>query len=83
MLRQCATTAITAVNTAPIRFAMAAMLGRLVAQLKMPRLDAYFESATQEIRRGSLLALKSVYLQLGAFRGENSSFSAMHRAGRL
>ena len=41
MLRQCATTAITAVNTAPIRFAMAAMLGRLVAQLKMPRLDAY------------------------------------------
>ena len=41
MLRQCATTAITAVRAASIMFAMAAMLGRLVAQLKMPRLDAY------------------------------------------
>jgi len=41
MLRQCATTAITAVHAASIMFAMAAMLGRLVAQLKMPRLDAY------------------------------------------
>ena len=41
MLRQCATTAITAVHAASIRFAMPAMLGRLVAQLKMPRLDAY------------------------------------------
>ena len=41
MLRQCATTAITAVRLASIMFAMAAMLGRLVAQLKMPRLDAY------------------------------------------
>ena len=41
MLRQCATTAITAVYAASIRFAMAAMLGRLVAQIKMPRLDAY------------------------------------------
>ena len=40
-LRQCATTAITAVHAASIMFAMAAMLGRLVAQLKMPRLDAY------------------------------------------
>ena len=44
MLRQCATTAITAVHAASIMFAMAAMLGRLVAQLKMPRLDAYFFS---------------------------------------
>ena len=41
MLRQCATTDITAVRAASIRFAMAAMLGRLVAQIKMPRLDAY------------------------------------------
>ena len=41
MLRQCATTAITAVHAASIRFAMPAILGRLVAQLKMPRLDAY------------------------------------------
>ena len=41
MLRQCATTAITAVHAASTMFAMAAMLGRLVAQFKMPRLDAY------------------------------------------
>ena len=41
MLRQCATTAITAVYAASIMFTMAAMLGRLVAQLKVPRLDAY------------------------------------------
>ena len=41
MLRQCATTVITAARAASIKFAMAAMLGRLVAQLKMPRLDAY------------------------------------------
>jgi hypothetical protein len=45
MLRQCATTAITAVHAASIRFAMPAMLGRLVAQLKMPRLDAYAKPA--------------------------------------
>jgi len=45
MLRQCATTAITAVHAASIMFAMAAMLGRLAAQLKMPRLDAYRHSA--------------------------------------
>jgi hypothetical protein len=44
MLRQCATTAITAVHAAPTMFAMAAMLGRLVDQLKMPRLDAYVDS---------------------------------------
>ena len=36
-----ATTAITAVHTASTMFAMGAMLGRLAAQLKMPRLDAY------------------------------------------
>jgi hypothetical protein len=41
MPRQCATTTITAVRAASTMFAMAAMLGRLVAQLKMPRLDAY------------------------------------------
>jgi hypothetical protein len=41
MLRQCATTAITAVHATSTMFAMAAMLGRLAAQLKMPRLDAY------------------------------------------
>ena len=41
MFRQCATTAITAVCAASIRFTMAAMLGRLVAQLKMPRLDVH------------------------------------------
>jgi hypothetical protein len=44
MLRQCATTAITAVHAASTMFAMAAMLGRLAAQLKMPRLDAYEQS---------------------------------------
>jgi len=45
MLSQCATTAITAMRAASIMFAMAAMLGRLVAQLKMPRLDAYTAQA--------------------------------------
>ena len=45
MFRQCATTAITAVCAASIRFTMAAMLDRLVAQLKMPRLDAYGDVA--------------------------------------
>ena len=44
-LRQCATTAITAVYAASIMFTMAAMLGRLVAQLKVPRLDAYTPAA--------------------------------------
>ena len=29
---------------------MAAMLGRLVAQLKMPRLDAYFEQTVLDVR---------------------------------
>ena len=47
-LRQCATTAITAVHAASIMFAMAAMLGRLVAQLKMPRLDAYPKVVTSD-----------------------------------
>ncbi len=37
----CSTTAITAVHAAPTMFAMAAMLGRLVAQLRIPPLDAY------------------------------------------
>jgi transposase len=41
MLKQCATTAITAVRAASTMLAMGAMLGRLVVQLKMPRLDAY------------------------------------------
>ena len=41
MLRQCAKTATTILHAASINFAMPAMLGRLVAQLKMPRLDAY------------------------------------------
>ena len=45
MLRQYATTAITALCAASIRLTMAAMLGRLVAQLKMPRLDAYLPTA--------------------------------------
>ena len=44
MLRQCATTAITAVRAASIMFAM---LGRLLAQLKMPRLDAYLAPARE------------------------------------
>ena len=43
MLRQCAKTATTILHAASINFAMPAMLGRLVAQLKMPRLDAYVE----------------------------------------
>lgn len=41
MLKQCATTAITAVRAASTMLAMDAMLGRLAVQLKMPRLDAY------------------------------------------
>ena len=41
MLKQCPTTVITAVHAASTIFAMAAMLGRLVAQFKVPRLDAY------------------------------------------
>ena len=40
-LRQCAANAIAAVQTASTIFAMAAMLGRKPAQLKMPRPDAY------------------------------------------
>ncbi len=40
-LRQRATTAITAMHAAFTMFAMGAMLGRLGAQLKMPRPDAY------------------------------------------
>jgi len=55
MLRQCATTAITAVHAASIMFAMAAMLGRLVAQLKMPRLDAY-SCAAKFPRQGASVA---------------------------
>lgn len=43
--RQCATTAITAMHAASTMFAMGAMLGRPVAQLKMPRLDAYRKTA--------------------------------------
>ena len=49
MLRQCATTAITVVRAASIMFAMAAMLGRLMAQLKMPRLDAYAHGVFQHV----------------------------------
>lgn len=49
-LRQCATTAITAVYATSTMFAMAAMLGRLVAQLKMPRLDAYLRVAATYLR---------------------------------
>ena len=62
MLRQCATTAITAVHAASMRFTMAAMLGRLVAQLKMPWLDAYGARAllllqqVQQIRLNLLVA---------------------------
>jgi hypothetical protein len=40
-LKQCATTAITAVLAAFTMFIMDAMLGLRMAQLKMPRLDAY------------------------------------------
>jgi hypothetical protein len=40
-LKQCATTAITAVHAAFTMFIMDAMLGLRMAQLKMPRLDAY------------------------------------------
>jgi hypothetical protein len=43
--RHRATTAITADHVAPTMFAMDAMLSRLVAQFKMPRLDAYGELA--------------------------------------
>jgi hypothetical protein len=45
MLKQSATTAITAVRAASTMLAMGAMLGRLVVQLKMPRLDAYSKAA--------------------------------------
>ena len=50
-LRQCATTAITAVHAASTMFAMDAMLGRLVAQLKMPRPDAYAKMTTALLDR--------------------------------
>ena len=40
-LRQRAANAITAMHAASTMFAMHAMLGRLAAQLKMPRPDAY------------------------------------------
>ena len=40
-------TANTAACTASIMFTMAAMLGRLVVQLKMPRPDAYGVRATE------------------------------------
>jgi hypothetical protein len=53
MLKQCATTAITAVRAASTMLAMGAMLGRLVVQLKMPRLDAYGSSSTTATDRAS------------------------------
>jgi hypothetical protein len=51
MLRQCAITAIITVHAASTMFAMAAMLGRLAAQLKMPRLDAYIEGVSLWVER--------------------------------
>lgn len=59
MLRQCATTAITAVHAASIMFAMAAMLGRLAAQLKMPRLDAYDPTNTRPALQYTLIQIES------------------------
>ena len=50
-LRQCAANAIAAVHTASTMFAMAAMLGRHTAQLKMPRLDAYGLFHGEELER--------------------------------
>ena len=58
MLRKYATTAITAVRAASIMFAMAAMLSRLLAQLKMPRLDAY---GTGSSRRTNCAALENLH----------------------
>jgi tRNA (Thr-GGU) A37 N-methylase len=76
MLRQCATTAITAVHTAPITFAMAAMLGRLVAQLKMPRLDAYAEVP--------IVDLKALHAKIGQLALENDFLEgALSKAGLL
>ena len=49
VLRQRATTAITAVYAVSIKFTMAAMLGRLVAQLKMPRLDAHHTEVVSNV----------------------------------
>ena len=60
MLRQCATSAIAAVHAASIMFAMAATLGRLVAQLKMPRLDAYGASLTRTLGRTNRLGLRLI-----------------------
>ena len=48
-LRHRAANAITAVHTASTMFAMHVMLGRLAAQLKMPRPDAYMDIAYERI----------------------------------
>ena len=45
VLRQCSTTAITAVRALSALFDMGAMPGRSVSQLKMPRPDAQDEAA--------------------------------------
>ena len=50
MLKQCATTDITAVRAASTMLAMGAMLGRLVVQLKMPRLDAYGSTSQRPVQ---------------------------------
>ena len=47
MLKQSPTTAITATHAVCTMFAMAAMLGQLMAHLKMPRLDAYVAGAAR------------------------------------
>ena len=52
MLRQCATTAITAVHATSIMFTMDTMLGRLVAQLKMLRPDADLAATPEQVSQG-------------------------------
>ena len=59
-LRQCAATAIAAVQTASTMFAMAAMLGRHTTQLKMPRPDAYvLEASIRSRQKCRVLASRS------------------------
>ena len=82
MLRQCATTAITAVHAASIRFAMPAMLGRLVAQLKMPRLDAYPGSTGAFDVVVASYALERIDIKAFAARGPDTPWSPWCRTRR-
>ena len=74
-LRPRAAKAVAAMHIASIIFAMAAMFGRLAAQLKMPRLDLLFASGS-----GRASALSDIALELSTLQ-EVESF-VMTRASR-